>query len=65
MGAEPTLMAATYSSAKPGAYYGPGGLFNLRGHPIETKTAPCAYDAEAGKDLFARLERMTGIRYPI
>ena len=65
MGAVPTLMAATCSSAKPGAYYGPGGLFNLRGHPIEMRTAPFAYDAEAGKDLFAHLESMTGIRYPI
>ena len=32
-GAEPTLMAATYPEAKPGAYYGPGGLFKLRPGP--------------------------------
>ena len=41
-GAEPTLMAATYPLAKPGAYYGPGGLFKLRGHPIEAKTTDSA-----------------------
>ena len=40
--AEPTLMAATYLETRPRAYYGPGGACRLRGHPIETKTAPFA-----------------------
>lgn len=65
MGAEPTLMAATFPSARPGAYYGPGGLFKLRGHPMEIETAPLAYDVEAAKDLFARLEGITHLAYPI
>ena len=62
-GAEPTLMAATYPQAKPGAYYGPGGLFNLRGHPIEAKTTDSAKDMPAAKELFDRLEQITDTRY--
>lgn len=62
-GAEPTLMAATAPDARPGGYYGPGRLFELRGHPIETETASFANDAAAGRLLFDELERLTGIYY--
>ena len=62
-GAEPTLMAATSSEAKPGGYYGPGGLWGLRGHPVETSTAPFAHDLGAGHSLFRELERLAGISY--
>ena len=62
-GAEPTLMAATYPEAKPGAYYGPGGLFKLRGHPIEANTTDSAKDMPAAKELFNKLEKITNIRY--
>ena len=47
-GAEPTLRAATAPDVKPGAYYGPGGLFRLRGPAIEMQTATFAHDAAAG-----------------
>ena len=62
-GAEPTLRAATAPDAKPGAYYGPGGLFRLRGHPVETETAPFAHDAAAGLRLWEELERIGGVGY--
>ena len=62
-GAEPTLMAATYPQAKPGGYYGPGGLFKLRGHPTEAKTTEFAKDMSAAKELFDTLEEITGVRY--
>ncbi len=62
-GAEPTLMAATAPDAKPGGYYGPRGPFGLRGHPVETETAPFAHDVAAGSALFEQLERLTGVRY--
>lgn len=62
-GAEPTLMAATLKDAKPGAYYGPGGFMELRGHPIEAKTAPIAEDTAASAALFYELERITSLRY--
>ncbi len=62
-GAEPTLMAATYPEAKPGAYYGPGGLCKLRGHPIEAKTTDSAEDMPTAKALFDRLEEITKTKY--
>ncbi len=63
MGAEPLLMAATLKDAKPGAYYGPGGFMELRGHPVETTTAPIAEDVAASRALFYELEHMTSLRY--
>ncbi len=65
MGAEPTLMAATDPDAKPGAYYGPGGLFKLRGHPIEMATASFADDMAAAERLFTELEHLSGIHYAL
>lgn len=64
-GAEPTLRAATAPDTKPGAYYGPGGLFKLRGHPVEAETAPFAHDAAAGRRLWEELERIGGVACPL
>ncbi len=35
----------------------------LRGHPIEARTAPIAEDAAASHALFYELERITSLRY--
>ena len=64
-GAEPTLRAATAPDVRPGGYYGPGGLFGLRGHPVEQRTAPFAEDAEAGRRLWGELERFGGVHYEL
>lgn len=63
MGAEPTLMAATDPDAKPGHYYGPGGLFKLRGHPVEMATASFAEDEAAAQRLFDELQHLTSVPY--
>ncbi len=64
-GAEPTLRAAAAPDAKPGGYYGPGGLFHLRGPAIEEQTAPFAHDQAAGRRLWNELERIGKIDYPL
>ncbi|KNY35783.1 SDR family NAD(P)-dependent oxidoreductase [Agrobacterium sp. SUL3] len=64
-GAWPTLMAATLPNARPGGYYGPSALFELRGSPKETTTAPYADDPVAARELFNDLERITGFRYDL
>ena len=45
MGALPQLFAATAPAAKPGGFYGPGGLGNLKGYPKACRIAPAALDA--------------------
>jgi NAD(P)-dependent dehydrogenase (short-subunit alcohol dehydrogenase family) len=65
MGAWPTLLAATLPNAKPGGYYGPSGFMELRGNPVEVRTAPYADDPNAWKALFDDLERITGFRYEL
>jgi NAD(P)-dependent dehydrogenase (short-subunit alcohol dehydrogenase family) len=64
-GAWPTLLAATDPNAKPGGYYGPGGLLELRGRAVETEPAPFAKDPGAAKRLFDELELMASISYPL
>ncbi|WP_237357442.1 SDR family NAD(P)-dependent oxidoreductase [Rhizobium phaseoli] len=62
-GAWPTLMAATLENARPGGYYGPGGFVELRGNPVETRTAPYADEPAAWQALFEDLARITGVHY--
>ncbi|MND40399.1 3-oxoacyl-[acyl-carrier-protein] reductase FabG [compost metagenome] len=64
-GAWPTLMAATLPNARPGGYYGPSKIFELRGNPKETMTAPYADDPAAARALFEDLERITGVHYDL
>jgi len=62
-GAEPALFAATSPEAKPGAYYGPGGLFGLSGPVKDTRMASFAYDEAAARRLFDELEELTHVRF--
>ncbi|CAA9510591.1 MAG: hypothetical protein AVDCRST_MAG96-2439 [uncultured Segetibacter sp.] len=63
-GAEPSLFAATSLNAKPGAYYGPDGIFlGLKGNVKETKMAKFAYNEEAAQQLFNQLEELAGVKY--
>ena len=62
-GAEPTLRAATAPDAEPGSYYGPGGLFGLRGPAVRQETAPFAYDEAAGRRLWDELEQISGFDF--
>ena len=52
MGALPQLFAATAPAAKPGGFYGPGGLGNLKGYPKACRIAPAALDAAACNQLW-------------
>ena len=51
-GARPTLFAATSPNAKPGAYYGPDGIGELRGAPAPALIMPQARDAAAAARLW-------------
>jgi hypothetical protein len=62
-GALPTLFAAVSPTAEPGGYYGPGGLFQLKGAPTAAKIPAAAKDEAVAKRLWDQAERLTGATF--
>jgi NAD(P)-dependent dehydrogenase (short-subunit alcohol dehydrogenase family) len=63
-GALPTLMAATDPSAKRGGYYGPQGLFEVRGRPGEASVPAQALDLAVARRLWDVSEDLSDSRFP-
>jgi NAD(P)-dependent dehydrogenase (short-subunit alcohol dehydrogenase family) len=63
MGALPSLYAACAPGVKGGDYVGPGGLAEIRGHPVLVSRSRRARDTEAAARLWEISERLTGVRY--
>ena len=61
-GALPSLYAATMD-VPPGAYVGPDGPLESRGHPKLVGTTSAARDARAQQRLWEASEELTGIRF--
>lgn len=57
-GARPILFAATSSRARPGAYYGPGGIGEFRGAPAPALIMPQARDAARAARLWEVSEKL-------
>jgi NAD(P)-dependent dehydrogenase (short-subunit alcohol dehydrogenase family) len=62
-GSWPTLYAATSPEAHGGGYYGPDGIAEVKGTPVEVQPKPKALDPEAGKRLWQVSEEMTSVHY--
>jgi NAD(P)-dependent dehydrogenase (short-subunit alcohol dehydrogenase family) len=62
-GARPILFAATSPKAKAGAYYGPGGIGELRGTPAPAVIMPQAHDAAKAARLWDVSEKLTGASF--
>lgn len=62
-GAWPMLYAATDQSLDGGEYVGPGGLFNMRGPPVEQRSSDRSQDADDAAELWRRSETLTGVEY--
>lgn len=62
-GARPILFAATNPNAKPGAYYGPGGIGELRGAPAVALIMPQARDAATAAKLWDVSGKLTGTSF--
>jgi NAD(P)-dependent dehydrogenase (short-subunit alcohol dehydrogenase family) len=62
-GSWPLLYAATSPEAHGGGYYGPDGIAEVKGSPVEVKPKPHALDPAAGKRLWEISETLTGVRY--
>ncbi|QIS10845.1 oxidoreductase [Nocardia arthritidis] len=65
MGALPTLRAATDPAARSGEYYGPAGLFEIRGYPVPVRSSAGSHDRARQARLWEVSERLTGVRYPL
>lgn len=63
MGVLPTLRAAYDDNAKPGDYYGPAGLMNMRGYPIKHNSNARSHDKDAATELWDISEELTGVNY--
>ncbi len=62
-GALPTLFAATAPEARPGGYYGPNRMGEMRGYPASAKVPPQAGDRATAAQLWQVSEDMTGVRF--
>jgi NAD(P)-dependent dehydrogenase (short-subunit alcohol dehydrogenase family) len=62
-GAWPLLYAATSPQAHGGGYYGPDGIAEIKGTPIEVRPKPHALDPAVGKRLWEVSETLTGVHY--
>lgn len=60
-GARPVLFAATSPDARGGGYYGPGGLFELKGPPAPARLPAQARNAEVAASLWEASERLSGV----
>lgn len=65
MGALPTLFAATNPAIEGGAYVGPGGRFEMRGHPVLVSPSAAARDESAAARLWGVSEELTGVRFDV
>ncbi|MFJ1461298.1 oxidoreductase [Nocardia sp. N2S4-5] len=62
MGALPTLRAATDPTAHGGEYYGPGGLFEIQGHPEPVTSSARSHDERLQAALWSASEDLTSTR---
>ena len=65
MGALPTLHAATAPEVPGGAFFGPDGFAERRGHPRPVAASAAAYDRAVAARLWEVSEELTGVRYAL
>lgn len=63
MGALPTLRAATDPEARSGDYYGPSGIGELWGPPVQVEPLPKARDAASARALWEASVALTGVDF--
>ncbi len=62
-GAWPTLYAATMPDVPGGAFIGPDGFGEFRGHPHYVAASRAAQDEQTARRLWEQSEQLTGVRY--
>jgi len=64
-GTMPILYAATSPQAKPGGYYGPDGMSELKGSPGTARIMPQASDKTTAVKLWDVSEQLTGVSFAL
>jgi len=64
-GALPQLRAAVDPFVLGGQYYGPDGLFEIRGYPKVVASNDRSHDTKVQQQLWAVSEALTGVSYPV
>jgi NAD(P)-dependent dehydrogenase (short-subunit alcohol dehydrogenase family) len=62
-GALPTLFAATSPQSEGGGYYGPNGLYELKGPPAPARIMPQAMDKAGAGKLWDVSQQLTGVSF--
>jgi NAD(P)-dependent dehydrogenase (short-subunit alcohol dehydrogenase family) len=65
MGALPTLRAAFDDGAEQGDFFGPEGMFHMRGHPVSHDSSKLSHDREIARRLWDASEELTGVRFEL
>ena len=63
MGALPSIRAAVDPQVTGGQYYGPGGLMEMRGHPVVVQSNQASHNLADARRLWQVSEEYTGVRY--
>ncbi len=64
-GALATLRAATDPAAAGGEFYGPDGLFEMRGSPVLLRSSDRANDTDLQRRVWTASEAVTGVTFPV
>jgi NAD(P)-dependent dehydrogenase (short-subunit alcohol dehydrogenase family) len=64
-GAWPQLYAGTMPDVRGGEYFGPSGVFGLRGTPDRDTPTKAAQDDASARRLWDMSEELTGVSYPL
>ncbi len=64
LGVLPALYAATAPDAQGGAYFGPGGLGQMRGYPKKLDSSVRSHDEAVARRLWTVSEELTQVKYP-
>lgn len=62
-GALPTLRAGTDPAAESGSYWGPAGMFGMRGPPVRDRATARATNTAVAQRLWAESEKLTGVTF--
>ncbi|KAA9376986.1 SDR family NAD(P)-dependent oxidoreductase [Microbispora cellulosiformans] len=62
-GALPQLFAATAPGVRGGQFFGPSGLFEMRGRVVEVSPSAHAADPTVGRRLWTAAQDLTGVTY--